>query len=255
MRISATRATSLAVFASLFAVLIFASGCADDPVAPPAKKPPQIPTIGLLAFYPFNTDALDASGNDNHATLLGGVAVVNYLSVGNNAVHRVSLPVSMLQGAGDFTISIWARIVTVHAGGEHTLVSGARSGMDNVFYLIYDVAANQWEFCVNPNVPTFKPSVQLSHYLTWHHFVILRNGSTGRFYLDGQQIGDGQTVSTTAITLGSGGFILGQEQDSVGGGFEAAQSWAGDIDNVRIYNRALNQTEITALASETGWGD
>ncbi len=66
---------------------------------------------------------------------------------------------------------------------------------------------------------------------------------------------DGQTVSATAITLGSGGFILGQDQDSVGGGFEASQSWAGDLDNARIYSRTLNQTEITALASETGRGD
>ncbi len=65
----------------------------------------------------------------------------------------------------------------------------------------------------------------------------------------------GETVSGVAIALGPGGPLLGRDQDSVGGGFDATQSWAGDIDNVRIYNRALNQTEITALASETGWGD
>jgi len=254
MQTSSRRTSALAVFVSLFAVLIFVPGCADDPVEPAPKKPPQIPTSGLVAFYPFSTDAQDASGNDNHASLLGAAAVDKYLTLGSNAVDRVALPYSMLQGAGDFTISVWARIVTVHAGGEHTLISGARSGMDNVFYLIYDVSANNWAFCVNPAVPKFSPSVQLSHYLTWHHFVVLRNGSTGRFYLDGQQIGDGQSVSTTAISLGSGGFILGQDQDSVGGGFEASQSWAGDIDNLRIYNRALNQTEITALASETGIG-
>ncbi len=52
-----------------------------------------------------------------------------------------------------------------------------------------------------------------------------------------------------------GGLIIGQDQDSVDGGYSAIQSWAGDVDNLRIYNRALNSTEIRALYEETGWGD
>ncbi len=254
MRTISTRTAVLAILTSLLAVLILAPGCADDPVEPAPKKPPQIPTSGLVAFYPFNTDAQDASGNDNHASLLGAAAVDKYLTLGSNAVDRVALPFSMLQGAGDFTISVWGRITTVHAAGDHTIISGARTGMDNVVYLLYSVVTNKWVFGVNNAAVLFSPSLVLGDYLAWHHVLVLRNGATGRLYLDGQQIGDGVAVSEVAISLGTGGLLLGQDQDSLAGGFEASQSWAGDLDNLRIYNRALNATEITALASETGYG-
>ncbi len=254
MRTSSTRTSALAVLVSLFAVLVFAAGCADDPVEPDPKKPPQIPTSGLIAFYPFNTDAQDASGNDNHASLLGAAAVDKYLTLGSNAVDRVALPYSMLHGAGDFTISVWGRITTVHAAGDHTIISGARTGMDNVLCFLYLVPSNGWDVYVNAAKHTLSPGVDLSYYLEWHHFLVLRSGATARFYLDGVQVGDDVAVSDVAISLGTGGLLLGQDQDSLAGGFDATQSWAGDLDNLRIYNRALNATDITALASETGYG-
>ena len=89
----------------------------------------------------------------------------------------------------------------------------------------------------------------------WHHIVMIRSGAVGCVYLDNQQVGDSLAVTAGTLTLASGGLLLGQDQDAVGSGFQAGQSWAGDLDNLRIYNRALNRTEIRALFQETGWGD
>jgi hypothetical protein len=85
--------------------------------------------------------------------------------------------------------------------------------------------------------------------------LVRENGSIGRFYLDDQQIGDGVTVPIAAMNIAPGGLVLGQDQDSVGKDFDAGQSWAGDLDNLRIYNRALSRAEVHALFRETGWGE
>ena len=44
--------------------------------------------------------------------------------------------------------------------------------------------------------------------------------------------------------------MIGQEQDAVGGGFDPSQSFAGALDEVRIYARALTGAEIAAIAQD-----
>jgi hypothetical protein len=247
--------TGSSILVALLAVMIFVSTCAEDPVTPPPAKPPQIPTNGLLAFYPFDGNALDASGNGNNATLWGAT-VTTFLTLGDNAVEYVALPDTMFEAMGDFTISVWARITTLHTrtGGIHSLISGAIGYQTNMLLLDFDPPSNVWALTIRGIGVTFGPSATMRD-LGWHHVVALRNGSIGRFYLDGQEIGDGLAITDVVINVGPGGLLLGQDQDSVGGGFEGHQSWAGDLDNLRIYNRALNNSEINLLYKETGWGD
>ncbi|XP_055512110.1 C-reactive protein-like isoform X2 [Leucoraja erinacea] len=47
---------------------------------------------------------------------------------------------------------------------------------------------------------------------------------------------------------GSGEFILGQDQDSVGGGFDASQSYVGEITDVNMWDRVLKPNEITLIS-------
>ena len=214
----------------------------------------NIPTNGLLAFYPFSGDALDASGNDNNATLLGGSTASTFLTIGDNAADYVRLPHTMLQGVGDFTISFWARIAVLHASGQHCVISGARSDAGNNELLVcFMPPTNAWVLYVTNQTYAFGPS-QVMRDLDWHHVVALRKGNIGCLYLDNAQMGDSVTVSTTALNLATGGLLLGQDQDRVGGEFQAIQSLAGDLDNLRIYNRALTAAEIYALFVEKGWG-
>jgi hypothetical protein len=58
-------------------------------------------------------------------------------------------------------------------------------------------------------------------------------------YGDSRQTGD---------SLGDGGaLVFGQDQDSVGGGFDSAQALLGLLDDVRIYDRVLSLEEVQAL--------
>ncbi|XP_048414323.1 C-reactive protein-like [Stegostoma tigrinum] len=50
------------------------------------------------------------------------------------------------------------------------------------------------------------------------------------------------------MVRGGGTFILGQEQDSVGGGFDIKQSFAGEITDVNLWDHVLTATEIKAVS-------
>lgn len=44
--------------------------------------------------------------------------------------------------------------------------------------------------------------------------------------------------------------VFGQDQDEVGGGYEADEAWARAMDNLRICDRALGVEEVALLAAE-----
>ena len=83
----------------------------------------------------------------------------------------------------------------------------------------------------------------------WHHICVSWESSSGswKFYKDGLLEDDGSLKA--GHTIGSGGtFVLGQDQDSVGGGFNAAESFQGMLSNVNVWNRVLTATEITEMS-------
>ena len=72
----------------------------------------------------------------------------------------------------------------------------------------------------------------------WHHIAVTYDGSTTRYYLDGNA--DGSPAYST--TFNNGGAVYGIGSDPTFGGF-----FNGYIDDVRIYNRVLTGSEITQL--------
>ena len=50
------------------------------------------------------------------------------------------------------------------------------------------------------------------------------------------------------VIRGKGSLVLGQEQDSVAGGFQASQSFVGEMTGVNIWDRVLGGNEIASLS-------
>ncbi len=80
----------------------------------------------------------------------------------------------------------------------------------------------------------------------WHHVIFTRNGTTGIVYTDGLSKGN-NVVNGTPLDVKPGGFILGQEQDSVGGTFVVSQALNGSIDDLMIFDRVLSKEEVRGL--------
>lgn len=79
----------------------------------------------------------------------------------------------------------------------------------------------------------------------WHHVGLTYDGSILRLYVDGQLNG---SASRNAESC-TGKFYLGQFKWD--GYSETYANWAGCIDDVRIYDRALKTEEIKVLSSST----
>jgi hypothetical protein len=48
---------------------------------------------------------------------------------------------------------------------------------------------------------------------------------------------------------GGGPWVIGQDQDTVGGGFVAEDTFLGEVSEVHVWNRVLSPAEIEVLVS------
>ncbi len=199
----------------------------------------------LLHFNNNSGTITDYSGNNYDGTVFG---TPNWISngkfnggfnfPGSNTNDYIDIDYRAADGLDDFTVSYWARIDTNSQGA---IISGANAARNNefLFFTSYSVlgvylsdAVDTWNINANDG--------------QWHHYVITRTGTTGEVFEDGVSLGT-NTVSTNLIDLDPNGLMLGQEQDSVAGGFAAAQSYNGAVDELGIWNRPFSDEEIYNL--------
>jgi len=79
----------------------------------------------------------------------------------------------------------------------------------------------------------------------WTHVGFVWNGSKRALYIDGKQVSK-DVMSLGQLINSYGGLYFGADKKLSSGGF-----WNGLIDDIRIYNKALNEREIRNLAGIT----
>jgi len=79
----------------------------------------------------------------------------------------------------------------------------------------------------------------------WHHIAVTWKSSNGELilYKDGAKVFSGNVAQGLSIT-DNGAFVVGQEQDSVGGSFDSSQAFVGNIDEVRVWNTVQTEENI-----------
>ncbi|TNN81025.1 Neuronal pentraxin-2 [Liparis tanakae] len=85
----------------------------------------------------------------------------------------------------------------------------------------------------------------------WHHVCVTWSTRDGQWeaYQDGEQRGSGMNLSPWHPIKPGGVFILGQEQDTLGGRFDATQSFVGEMSGVHMWSHVLTASDIYSLAS------
>ncbi|KAL9960797.1 hypothetical protein ACROYT_G034299 [Oculina patagonica] len=88
----------------------------------------------------------------------------------------------------------------------------------------------------------------------WHHFCITweNNGGEVKFYVDGSLKRVKTAFKSGAVIKGGGVLIIGQDQDTVGGGFEIQQSLAGLVSHMNMWDFVLRTFALVDMA--TGFG-
>ncbi len=83
---------------------------------------------------------------------------------------------------------------------------------------------------------------------TWHHVVLIKNDSNGQLWVDGEL--KDQTSDLACVTNTSGLFF-GRRSTSFESG-STAPSWSGLMDEIQIFKRALEPSEVTNLFVHNG---
>jgi len=219
-------------------------------LARPLKWPPVFPLEkGLVLWLPFDdrsgSRALDRSGKLNHGTLYGPTwaagrrgSVLRFDGVDDyvNVPHSSNINLN-----SSFTINFWVKIITFIEGSR---LLQKREWQD----CFYDVGmTNHHVFLAIKDGVTY---IELDGTVTiddeqWHHVVCIRDTESNLLllYMDGTF-----DVSMADTTTGS---ITNTEDLKIGARIAGNQYSNSIIDEVRIYNRALNAAEVKRLHEST----
>lgn len=86
----------------------------------------------------------------------------------------------------------------------------------------------------------------------WHHLAFTwssENSGTWALYIDGELKREGNHLRSNEIINGGGSLIIGQEQDTLGGGFSPIETFTGNITRVNIWNSYFSKMNITQLCN------
>ncbi|XP_078282132.1 adhesion G protein-coupled receptor D2-like [Rhinoraja longicauda] len=84
----------------------------------------------------------------------------------------------------------------------------------------------------------------------WHHICVTWREEKGAwsFYADGQAVSSGEGCHSSRLLAGNGTFIIGQDQDALGGAFKQNEAFSGNITDLNIWSQALDGSQIAAVS-------
>lgn len=203
---------------------------------------------GLAGYWRFEEgqgdEAFDSSGH-------GGTGILNNMDEGSWSSGQVGgglffdgvddyVEVEDSDGlslAGDMTITAWIR--PTDFVGSNGIVGKTSKGTASPYDLSTTPGTGTLRFSVGDGGSS--QEIESSDGLTagvWQHVVAVQSGSTGRLYINGEQVGSG-SLSISAVD-DDGTLCIGSRDDE-------GTHMKGDLDDVRIYNRVLSETEISRM--------
>jgi hypothetical protein len=229
---------------------------------------------GLIAHYPFDGNANDASGNGNHGDVHGATltkdrfgnadsaynfdGIEDYIAINDtprlNIINAITLSAWFKSNLPTSEHNIWSHIISkadeCHSEGNYNL--GLFSGNRIQF--------NYWEGTGVNN------QYQINTVITqnfWHNIIVTYNYTNFeiKFYLDGvhvngnwyqNNIPDKKVPKISSNKLSIGANLVAHSVASCSN-VEVRKPislFNGIIDDIRIYNRALSDSEIQSLYNQ-----
>jgi len=224
----------------------------------------------LVVYYNFNGNTLDGSGNGNHGTIIGNPT---YTASGGGKSGGAGDQALIFDGSGDAvsvstaaggalssittnnqaTISLWQRATNAQqpradtifggyptAGGGNRILQAHLPWSDNTIY--WDAGADN--ACCQGLQDRLTDGSNQSEFANdvWHHWAFVKDGvnNTASIYFNGAL-----TATTNASTEDIGNLL----SFFVGSAFNGGESYLGQIDDFALFNNALTQQQIAAIAA------
>jgi hypothetical protein len=200
--------------------------------------------IDLEAYYKFNNDGLDASGNGLDLTFTGTEAYATgkfgngYDLPGNEAnyaARAVNDTVLDFPGAkATFSISAWVNPTTLTAAaGFQSVVEKVNAALGWGVIVLNDGSV---QFAAGgAGLATTATGVVTTG--SFQHILVVNDGTTTKIYVDGTEEASAASITNNITT----------EPLRIGDRATSNSPWDGVIDEVAIWSRALTAAEITEL--------
>jgi len=193
----------------------------------------------IVCYYKLDKDAKDMSGNGNDAEV--GVGVVfngsaRFTGTGDSFIRKVgfdNFPDKRL------TVAYWVKSSDLTTEG--TTFHYSEDG--NNAWAVENHRNMRLE--LKKKIFSTKQSVADGNW----HFVCTTWDNNGRFklWLDGVVVYSRDDVMKDKVINSGGALVLGQDQDTLGGGFDATQALIGEMKGVMVFSSELSELRITDL--------
>jgi len=223
----------------------------------------DVPTEGLVAYYPFNGNANDESGNGNNGEINGPVFTLDRFNENESAIEfdgfndninlfsddSIDYMFSPSKMDYSFSISTWF----------YTYSLTPQFGYYPILHIGYSSPSWQFNLGIRDSLADTKVyfgshgfneqiySTNSTSINQWYHVVAVYNGlnHVAYLYING-------TLNTT-MNITNGDSNCENQNVYIGYGQAWGSYFDGKIDDLRIYNRALIEEEIQVIYYEGGW--
>ena len=206
---------------------------------------------GLIAYYPFDGNASDMSGNNNHGVVFGATLSEDRYGRLSHAYNFdgddwIELPHNkLLNGQSNVTIAAWYKLN--NGAGEGQIISSGdyRGGNDPIHLRLGPSGSTQFSL---HNISTSYTYSSMNS--RWYHLAVVlksdESSSQLTVFINGENIAYSEKTLQVIYYDVNMPTIIGALE---GRPFYSSpgQFFNGSIDDVRIYNRAFTSTEIDEL--------
>ena len=211
---------------------------------------------GLAAYYPFDGNADDESGNNNNADVINATLDSNgkfgqcYYFDGIDDIIEIPYNIETdVNGWSEGTLSLWFKLSSLESMTSPILFknmkAGDLSGMslsikDGSLYGVEGILlGGSWSNGENIENRLFCRGGQVN-LNQWHLATVAYTGNRVKLFLDGLLVAQETIPDTFGTSNVSTKLRIGDE-------FSRTRPFNGYIDDVRIYDRALSESEIHYL--------
>ncbi|MFW5710072.1 MAG: LamG-like jellyroll fold domain-containing protein [Bacteroidota bacterium] len=214
---------------------------------------------GLLAYYPFNGNANDASGNNFHGTVNGAILTNDVKGDLNSAYYfdgnayiNCGDDSLLNQDFKAFTLTAW--IYPEHINEDVRIINNRGKGAFSGNYAGYQMkimnSDNKWGFHEsaiqdNSSNAYYLDSSKLNDYGKWYHVAMVYSNPNIYFLVNGEivdSLDDGGLVDISNDLPTVIGSAIAEDGSLTG---TPAQSFKGIVDEVKIYDKALGAEDIS----------
>jgi len=212
----------------------------------------QIPTNGLVAWFPFNGNSSDesvsgikidsaAAGSPTLAADRNGVAKAAYAFNGSRQAFKALETNKLPSGNSNFTINAWA--LKTMSGTPRTIASWGTDtvGQSKEIVFYHNTRSSDLYLGITNGVDTIESKIDPKVYSAWMQLSVTFSSGSVKLFLNGNLL----TSKTMTFNVQAGSvFGIGTDWYSANGG---TNFFGGSLDDISIYNRTLTDQEITYM--------